>query len=72
MSAAYLQGPAVHYEHRGGCTGKHAFLSRADADHVARRRNIRGNAYQCPHCGSWHLSSRGKVTWQQLTGEAAP
>jgi hypothetical protein len=53
---------------RGGCpTGKVEFATRGDANSVVRRSKAdRGRgydrplqrSYHCPHCGSWHTTSR--------------
>lgn len=44
------------------CGRKVRYSNRASAIHVARRRMAAGSpplrAYQCPHCGGWHLTKR--------------
>jgi hypothetical protein len=66
MGAAYLSTPAITLpppRRLSGCTGKVAFCSRADALKEARKGSRVGTlqAYECKHCGSWHLTSRGKI-----------
>ncbi len=66
MGAAYLSAPAITLppvRRLSGCTGKIAFNSRADALKEARKGTPNGNlkTYECKHCGSWHLTSRGKI-----------
>lgn len=42
------------------CGRKRAFRRRGAADEAARRITAQGRdhmiAYECPHCGRWHLS----------------
>jgi hypothetical protein len=61
--------PGVGRARRRCPTGKVAFASRRDADHVVYRSQAsRGNgydkplqrSYRCPHCGAWHTTSQRK------------
>jgi hypothetical protein len=65
MPPAHLLGPRTpNSEHVGGCSGKHAFSSRADAKAVVKDRPHLKSTYLCRHCGHWHVSkmrTRGKA-----------
>lgn len=37
------------------CAGKHAFVSAALANKVARKMKGLAKAYRCPDCGKWHI-----------------
>lgn len=63
MSAAYLKVPAPHYEHKQGCTGKHAYISQEEARCNATVKRLKHEIYGCAHCGHWH--TRGpKEHWR--------
>ncbi len=62
VSSAFLRGPIVHAIHKSGCTGKHAYMSMADAKaHMRKFVNIKHLPYRCRHCGLWHTTTRGKL-----------
>lgn len=61
MPPAHLRGPLINFPHRGGCTGKFAYASLADARVTARKHNVKLPPYKCKHCKQWHLTSKGLV-----------
>ena len=62
MPPAHLRGPQVFLDRLSGCTGKVGYVSRKDALHAADERGgVKLTTYVCPHCGHWHLTSRGKL-----------
>lgn len=60
MAAAHLLAPSIpKATRRPGCTGKSAFVCRAEAvKHVSVNRL---HPYRCPWCAHWHLSSLNKA-----------
>lgn len=54
MSAAYLKVRAPNYEHKKGCTGKHAYVSLADARNNCVVKRQKHDIYLCEHCAHWH------------------
>lgn len=47
-----------------GCQGKHPFDSQSLAKQVARqasrRHEVKMGAYECRHCGRWHIGERSQ------------
>lgn len=60
MGAAYLKARCPNYEHRKGCTGKHAYVSLADAKNASIVKRHKMEVYACEHCGHWHTRGRMK------------
>lgn len=65
MAAAHLLGKPVHYEHKSGCSGKVAFLSRSDSMKASRKHAAHRDPYLCQHCRLWHNTSRRRLPHDQ-------
>lgn len=56
-----------------GCTGKHRFadqgLARQIARQTSRRHECAMSAYECKHCGGWHVGQRDQFQKTKKRGD---